>query len=346
MSTFSRSATSAALRSGRTLKPMMIAFDAVASSTSDSLMAPTRRVDDLDLRLVVRQLAERVGQHFGRALHVGLDDDRQLLDVALRQLLLQRFERQAAALGAERALLGLRLPEGRDLPRLRRIGHRLERVAGRRQVSRGRALRPASTGRPPSARRPRSSMSARTRPTTGPAMMLSPTRSEPSCTSTVATGPRPRSSLVSSTVPIAARFGLALCSPMSVTSRIISSSRSRPGLLLRRDLDEDRRAAPLFGHQVEVGELPLHRLRIRARLVDLVDGDDDRHVRRARVIDRFPRLRHHAVVGRDDENDDVGDLRAAGAHQRERFVTRRVEEDDVLVVLRRRPARDTRRCAA
>ena len=41
MSTFSRSATSAALRSGRTLKPMMIAFDAVASSTSDSLMAPT-----------------------------------------------------------------------------------------------------------------------------------------------------------------------------------------------------------------------------------------------------------------------------------------------------------------
>jgi hypothetical protein len=37
----SRSATSAALRSGRTLKPMMIAFDAEASSTSDSLMAPT-----------------------------------------------------------------------------------------------------------------------------------------------------------------------------------------------------------------------------------------------------------------------------------------------------------------
>ena len=41
MSTFSRSATSAALRSGRTLKPMMIAFEAVASSTSDSLIAPT-----------------------------------------------------------------------------------------------------------------------------------------------------------------------------------------------------------------------------------------------------------------------------------------------------------------
>ena len=70
-------------------------------------------------------------------------------------------------------------------------------------------------------------MSARTRPTTGPAMMLSPTFSVPSCTSTVATGPRPRSSLVSSTVPSAERFGLAFSSPISVTSRIISSSSSR-----------------------------------------------------------------------------------------------------------------------
>src|SRR5262245_55082162 len=41
MSTWSRSATSAALRSGLTLNPTTMAFDAEASSTSDSLMAPT-----------------------------------------------------------------------------------------------------------------------------------------------------------------------------------------------------------------------------------------------------------------------------------------------------------------
>ena len=41
MSTFSCSASSCALRSGRTLKPMMMAFDADASSTSLSVMAPT-----------------------------------------------------------------------------------------------------------------------------------------------------------------------------------------------------------------------------------------------------------------------------------------------------------------
>ena len=31
-----------------------------------------------------------------------------------------------------------------------------------------------------------------------------------------------------------------------------------------------------------------------------------------RVVDRFPRLRHDAVVGRDDEHDDVGDLARRG----------------------------------
>ena len=59
-------------------------------------------------------------------------------------------------------------------------------------------------------------------------MNVSPTDSVPSCTSTVATGPRPLSSFASSTVPDALRFGLALSSRMSLDSRIISSSVSMP----------------------------------------------------------------------------------------------------------------------
>ena len=51
--------------------------------------------------------------------------------------------------------------------------------------------------------------------------------------------------------------------------------------------------------------------------------------------DRLDRLRHHLVVGRDDEHDDVGDLRAARAHGRERLVARRVEERDVPVARQR-----------
>ena len=61
-------------------------------------------------------------------------------------------------------------------------------------------------------------------------------------------------------------------------------------------------------------------------LVDLVDGDDDRHAGRLRVLDRFLGLRHDAVVRRDDQDDDVGHLGAASAHRRESGVARRVEE--------------------
>jgi len=32
------------------------------------------------------------------------------------------------------------------------------------------------------------------------------------------------------------------------------------------------------------------------------------------MVDRFHGLRHHAVVGGDDQDHDVGDLRAARAH--------------------------------
>ena len=53
---------------------------------------------------------------------------------------------------------------------------------------------------------------------------------------------------------------------------------------------------------------------------------------RARVRDRLARLRHHAVVGGDDQHGDVGHLGAAGAHGREGLVARRVEEGDLAAV--------------
>ena len=47
-----------------------------------------------------------------------------------------------------------------------------------------------------------------------------------------------------------------------------------------------------------------------------------------RVIDRFDRLRHEAVIGRDHEHDDVGHIRAARAHRGEGGVARRIEKRD------------------
>ena len=79
----------------------------------------------------------------------------------------------------------------------------------------------------------------------------------------------------------------------------------------------------------------LHLLHVGRREIDLVDGDDERNAGVLGVRNRLDRLRHDRVVGGHDQHDDVRDLRAAGAHGRERFVTRRVEERDLAAVLQR-----------
>ena len=48
------------------------------------------------------------------------------------------------------------------------------------------------------------------------------------------------------------------------------------------------------------------------------------------MADRLERGRHDAVIGGNDENDDVGDIRSARAHGGEGFMARRVEESDGL----------------
>ena len=102
-------------------------------------------------------------------------------------------------------------------------------------------------------------------------------------------------------------------------------------LRLGRDVDEHRLAAPLLRLQAELGHLGADAVGLRALLVDLVDRDEDRDAGGLRVVDRLAGLRHHAVVGRDDDDRDVGHLGAAGAHGGERLVARRVEEGDRLV---------------
>ena len=113
-------------------------------------------------------------------------------------------------------------------------------------------------------------------------------------------------------------------------------------VLQGRHLDHDRVAAPRLGHEALLGELGQHPLRVGVVLVDLVDGHDDRHLGRLGVVDGLDRLGHHAVVGGHHQHDDVGDLRAAGAHLGEGGVARGVDEGDRRG-RRARPGR--RRCA-
>ena len=52
--------------------------------------------------------------------------------------------------------------------------------------------------------------------------------------------------------------------------------------------------------------------RVGVFAVDLGDRHDDRHLGRTRVVDRLDGLRHHAVVGRDHEDRDVGGVARRG----------------------------------
>ena len=96
---------------------------------------------------------------------------------------------------------------------------------------------------------------------------------------------------------------------------------------------DDGVAAPELGNELALHELLADARGVGVFAVDLGDRHDDRHLGRTRVVDRFDRLRHHAVVGGDHEDRDVGRAGAACAHGGERLVTRRVDERDRVAVV-------------
>src|SRR5579862_3734679 len=128
-------------------------------------------------------------------------------------------------------------------------------------------------------------------------------------------------------VRIRLRADLGVCDEQDPRQQVVETL-----LGFCRDGRELRCPAPLLRLETFGRELGLHPVRVRVRQIDLVDGDDDRHVGSSRVRDRLLRLRHDAVVGGDDENGDVRHLRTAGAHGGERLVARRVEECDLPAV--------------
>ena len=130
--------------------------------------------------------------------------------------------------------------------------------------------------------------------------------------------------------------------PSSATIPSVSSRSAMPLAGQGRGLDDRRVAAVFLGDQALLRELAVDLVEVDVGQVDLVQGDDDRHVGRLGVGDRLLGLGHHAVVGRDDQDDDVGDVGPPGPHGGERLVARRVDEGDLLA-RRARPGR--RRCA-
>jgi hypothetical protein len=98
-------------------------------------------------------------------------------------------------------------------------------------------------------------------------------------------------------------------------------------------LDHRHVTTEVLGDDVVLGQLRLHPVRVGGVEVDLVDRDDHRDAGRLDVGDGLLGLGHHAVVGGDHQDGDVGHLGTTGTHGGERLVTRGVDEGDPPVVL-------------
>ena len=151
----------------------------------------------------------------------------------------------------------------------------------------------------------------------------------------MATAPRPRSSLrfEHDAFGRAVRVGLEIEELGLQQDRFLELVEI--GLLQRRDFDVEHLAAELLDDDLVLQQFLAHPLGLGVGPVDLVDRDDDRHLRRLGVADRLDRLLHDAVIGGDDQHDDVGDVGAARAHRGEGLVARRVDEGDLLAALQR-----------
>ena len=157
------------------------------------------------------ELFQRAENGLERALHVGLHDQRELLAARRLELRHHLLERAAHAGDRGRRVLALLVRTvARDLAGAGFVLDHCETITGFRRDREAAAPRPARTG-PASCTVSPGRRSARERgPISAPATMMSPTRKVPRWTSTVATGPRPRSSLASITVPSAGRSGVGL----------------------------------------------------------------------------------------------------------------------------------------
>ena len=99
-----------------------------------------------------------------------------------------------------------------------------------------------------------------------------------------------------------------------------------------RYVDELAFAAPLFRQDAVLGQFVFNTIRIGFWLIDLVHRNHNRHTRRFRVLDSFDGLRHHAVVCRHNQNNDIRCLRTTSTHRGKRGVTRGIQEGDHTVV--------------
>ncbi|MNZ67818.1 hypothetical protein D3C78_860740 [compost metagenome] len=104
------------------------------------------------------------------------------------------------------------------------------------------------------------------------------------------------------------------------------------GTHLRRNLDERSITTPVLGGHAFDGQFVADAIDIGTRLVDLVHRNHQRNASCLGMLNGFAGLRHHAVVRRHHQDDDVGSLGTTGTHCGERSVAWGIEEGDHAAV--------------
>ena len=87
-------------------------------------------------------------------------------------------------------------------------------------------------------------------------------------------------------------------------------------------------AAPFVRHDFVRSQLLADTLWVGGFFIDFVDGNHHRYARSFSVGNGFDGLRHHAVVGGNHEDHDIGCFRTARTHCGKRFVTRSIQESN------------------
>ena len=284
-------------------------------------------VDDLDLDLLGAQLFQLFAQGLDRAAHVGLQNQRQLLDRAGLELLVQLVEGEAGA-GGQGSLAHLLPAVGGHLLGADFVGHHLEAVAGFRQ--RRQAQNFDGGGGTGLRQHPPAVVEH------GAHLAEDRTDDEGVADAQGAVLDEHGSHRAAAAVELGFEHG-ARGGQGGLGAQLLHVGHQQDhleqlvqiGLLLGGDVDHDRVAAPVFRDQAAVGQLLLDALGERPGLVDLVHCHHQGHLGGAGVVDGLERLRHHPVVGRHHQHHHVGHLGAAGAHAGEGLVAGRVDEDDL-----------------
>ena len=290
-------------------------------------MAPTPERSKRKPNLFVRKPRKQIAEHFHRALHIALQDDVQFLGAGGLDLLGQSFQRYARTLG-QRGFAGFLLAVFGDAARLVAIRDNNELISSLRQTFHAQNFN--RRGR----RRGLKRRSAIVEHGANFAVDVAHHKVVAGNERAVLHQHRGHRSAAAIEFRFehharrsALRSRLQLRQIRDQADHFHQQVQIR--FLLRRNVDEDRLAAPLFRHQAAIGELLLHAVGHCVGLIDLVHGDDDRNFGGVRVIDRFHGLRHDAVIGSDDQHHNVGGFRSARPHAGKRFVTRRIEEYDL-----------------